>query len=207
MIRNGKCRIARFTQHHVGQLKMQQTPLEFMKSQFPSCEEGELRGQLSRFGLSGIRGHQLRPTMCTVAYAPGIGCRERYWAWAEVGQTIGMSGLLECSVLQRHMYKHVCGWVGGYMWWCRCGCVCVCFGEPEWSSPRASPCLGTVQCTVLQKATFVCMFVPRSEVLVVQRTAGRLGLDYTQARTYTLIPHTCWPSFADYSAAKNPLPT
>jgi ATP-binding cassette subfamily F protein 3 len=58
VIRNGKCRIARFTQHHVGQLKMQQTPLEFMKSQFPSCEEGELRGQLSRFGLSGEKALQ-----------------------------------------------------------------------------------------------------------------------------------------------------
>jgi len=56
--RNGKCRIARFTQHHVGQLNLQQTPLEFMKSCFPSSEDPDLRSQLGRFGLSGEKALQ-----------------------------------------------------------------------------------------------------------------------------------------------------
>ena len=59
VVRNPKIRIGHFAQHHLEHLTPQQTALEFMRSKFPDQEEGQLRGQLSAFGLYGDQ--QLQP--------------------------------------------------------------------------------------------------------------------------------------------------
>lgn len=51
--RNRNLRIARFSQHHVDQLIMDQTPLEYMQSKFGDASPLEIRKHLGRFGLSG----------------------------------------------------------------------------------------------------------------------------------------------------------
>eukprot|EP00755_Sulcionema_specki_P011711 Sspe_Gene.7956::Locus_2698_Transcript_1_1_Confidence_1.000_Length_2304::g.7956::m.7956/K06158/ABCF3; ATP-binding cassette, subfamily F, member 3 len=58
VIRNPKARVARFTQHHVDQLNLQQTPLEFMMTKFPTAEKDKLRAHLGSMGLSGEKALQ-----------------------------------------------------------------------------------------------------------------------------------------------------
>lgn len=53
VIRNGKIRIAKFGQHHIEQLNLQQTALEYMHTKFPAAEIQQLRGHLGSLGLSG----------------------------------------------------------------------------------------------------------------------------------------------------------
>eukprot|EP01012_Entosiphon_sulcatum_P010372 TRINITY_DN1604_c0_g1_i1.p1 TRINITY_DN1604_c0_g1~~TRINITY_DN1604_c0_g1_i1.p1 ORF type:complete len:737 (+),score=215.36 TRINITY_DN1604_c0_g1_i1:293-2212(+) len=58
VIRNGKCRIARFTQHHVDQLQLQKTGLEVLAQNYPQADPQALRAQLGRFGLTGEKATQ-----------------------------------------------------------------------------------------------------------------------------------------------------
>lgn len=51
--KNPKVRIAKFSQHHMDQLKPQQTPLEHMQSHYPGADKQALRAHLGRLGLSG----------------------------------------------------------------------------------------------------------------------------------------------------------
>jgi len=53
VIREGKIRIAKFGQHHIEQLNLQQTALEYMHTKFPTAEIQQLRGHLGSLGLSG----------------------------------------------------------------------------------------------------------------------------------------------------------
>eukprot|EP00833_Pecoramyces_ruminatium_P007827 jgi/Orpsp1_1/1181859/evm.model.c7180000078897.1 len=51
--RNHHLRIARFHQHLVEQLNMEQSPVEYMVSQFPEYKAQEMRQIIGRFGLTG----------------------------------------------------------------------------------------------------------------------------------------------------------
>eukprot|EP00743_Colponemidia_sp_Colp-15_P001951 GILK01002123.1.p1 GENE.GILK01002123.1~~GILK01002123.1.p1 ORF type:complete len:715 (+),score=135.70 GILK01002123.1:47-2146(+) len=51
--RNSRVRISIFTQHHVDQLDLTATPVEFMANCFPGVVEEQLRSHLGSFGLSG----------------------------------------------------------------------------------------------------------------------------------------------------------
>lgn len=51
--RNSKIRVAKFNQHNVDHLNLQQTPLEHMLTRFPNAEKQELRSHLGSLGLSG----------------------------------------------------------------------------------------------------------------------------------------------------------
>merc|ERR1712054_375724 len=53
VIRSGKLKLGRFTQHFVDQLDLNVSPLEYMSKQFPSVPSQELRSVLGSFGLSG----------------------------------------------------------------------------------------------------------------------------------------------------------
>jgi len=50
---NRKIRIARFNQHHIDQLDMRLTPLEYMQTKFPDADPQALRSHLGGLGLSG----------------------------------------------------------------------------------------------------------------------------------------------------------
>uniref|UniRef100_A0A914NMK5 ABC transporter domain-containing protein n=1 Tax=Meloidogyne incognita TaxID=6306 RepID=A0A914NMK5_MELIC len=50
---NRRLRIGYFTQHHVDQLEMDDTPLELLAQRFPGLNEEEYRAAMGRFGLSG----------------------------------------------------------------------------------------------------------------------------------------------------------
>jgi len=58
VFRTRNLRLARFSQHHVDQLNMDQTPLVYLDHKFPlrdkdKCTEQDIRKHLGRFGLSG----------------------------------------------------------------------------------------------------------------------------------------------------------
>ena len=53
MTRNSKIRVAKFSQHHVENLDLQKSALEFMQIKFQDSESQELRSHLGRLGLSG----------------------------------------------------------------------------------------------------------------------------------------------------------
>ncbi|ELR18874.1 ABC transporter, ATPbinding domain containing protein [Acanthamoeba castellanii str. Neff] len=53
IITSRKLRIARFTQHFVDQLTMDQTPVEYLMTRFSGMSEQEARNQLGKFGLTG----------------------------------------------------------------------------------------------------------------------------------------------------------
>ncbi|KAL0477300.1 hypothetical protein AKO1_005406 [Acrasis kona] len=55
---NRKIRIARFSQHHVDHLNLQQTPLEYMASKFPGVDTQLLRSHLGGLGMGGDLGVQ-----------------------------------------------------------------------------------------------------------------------------------------------------
>ncbi len=50
---SGNARVTCFSQHHVDQLNLKQTPLEFMMTLFASTPPQELRRHLGRFGVTG----------------------------------------------------------------------------------------------------------------------------------------------------------
>eukprot|EP01063_Lacrimia_lanifica_P008337 TRINITY_DN153_c0_g2_i1.p1 TRINITY_DN153_c0_g2~~TRINITY_DN153_c0_g2_i1.p1 ORF type:complete len:731 (+),score=350.66 TRINITY_DN153_c0_g2_i1:42-2234(+) len=58
VVRNPKARIARFTQHHMESLNLQQTPMEFMRFKFPTADKDKLRAHLGGMGLSGEKAMQ-----------------------------------------------------------------------------------------------------------------------------------------------------
>jgi ATP-binding cassette subfamily F protein 3 len=51
--RNSKLRAALFTQHHVAQLDMSQSPLDFLTRVFPGNKPEAIRAHLSQFGVTG----------------------------------------------------------------------------------------------------------------------------------------------------------
>lgn len=51
--RNGNCRMATFTQHHMDQLNLQQTPLEYLMEIFPKNHPQIIRRHLGKFGVVG----------------------------------------------------------------------------------------------------------------------------------------------------------
>eukprot|EP00163_Fabomonas_tropica_P012724 TRINITY_DN2407_c0_g1_i1.p1 TRINITY_DN2407_c0_g1~~TRINITY_DN2407_c0_g1_i1.p1 ORF type:complete len:295 (-),score=68.18 TRINITY_DN2407_c0_g1_i1:7-765(-) len=50
---NGKCKIARFSQHHIDTLNMKHSPLEFLKSQYPDEPVQNIRKHLGSMGVIG----------------------------------------------------------------------------------------------------------------------------------------------------------
>eukprot|EP01080_Neovahlkampfia_damariscottae_P000492 gene492-8006_t len=50
--RNSKVRIAKFSQHHVDHLNLQQTPLEYMCTKFPDAGTQQMRSHLGKLGLT-----------------------------------------------------------------------------------------------------------------------------------------------------------
>lgn len=58
VIRNPKLRIAYFTQHHVNQLDMDATPVDFLLRSFPGSKPDAARAHLGSFGLGGDLGLQ-----------------------------------------------------------------------------------------------------------------------------------------------------
>ena len=50
---NRRLNIGYFTQHHVDQLEMDQSPLELVAERFPGKNQEDYRAALGRFGLSG----------------------------------------------------------------------------------------------------------------------------------------------------------
>lgn len=50
---HNKLRLARFNQHFVDQVDLSQTPLEYMRSEYPEVPMEEMRSWLGRFGVSG----------------------------------------------------------------------------------------------------------------------------------------------------------
>jgi ATP-binding cassette, subfamily F, member 3 len=51
--RNSKVKVAKFSQHHVDHLNLQQTPLEYMCTKFPDANTQQMRGHLGKLGLTG----------------------------------------------------------------------------------------------------------------------------------------------------------
>eukprot|EP01006_Ploeotia_vitrea_P062875 TRINITY_DN84557_c0_g1_i1.p1 TRINITY_DN84557_c0_g1~~TRINITY_DN84557_c0_g1_i1.p1 ORF type:complete len:728 (+),score=117.92 TRINITY_DN84557_c0_g1_i1:30-2186(+) len=58
IVKNGKCRIARFTQHHVDTLTLQGTAIEEMQKRFPKADPAQLRSHLGSMGLGGEKALQ-----------------------------------------------------------------------------------------------------------------------------------------------------
>jgi ATP-binding cassette subfamily F protein 3 len=54
IFRHGRLRIALFSQHHVDQLELGMSSVQFLASQFPGRTEEEYRRVLGRFGLTGM---------------------------------------------------------------------------------------------------------------------------------------------------------
>lgn len=61
--RNGKIKVAHFTQHHVDQLDLTLTPLEHMAKEFPLLKELEIRAHLGSFGIKGKLASQVMGTL------------------------------------------------------------------------------------------------------------------------------------------------
>ena len=57
--KNPKAKIARFTQHHVDQLDLKKTPLQWFQELYPTAKVQDLRKHLGKMGLSGTL--QLQP--------------------------------------------------------------------------------------------------------------------------------------------------
>lgn len=55
---NSRCRIAYFTQHHVDQLDLTMTSVQFLQQKFPGKTEQEYRSHLGQFGITGLTGLQ-----------------------------------------------------------------------------------------------------------------------------------------------------
>ncbi|GAA5807282.1 hypothetical protein MFLAVUS_000639 [Mucor flavus] len=61
--RNGRLRIAYFTQHHIDQLDLTKNAVGFMADQFPGKSEEEYRRHLGSFGITGMVGLQIMKTL------------------------------------------------------------------------------------------------------------------------------------------------
>ncbi|KAI8644847.1 P-loop containing nucleoside triphosphate hydrolase protein [Parasitella parasitica] len=61
--RNGRLRIAYFTQHHIDQLDLTKHAVGFMADQFPGKTEEEYRRHLGSFGITGMVGLQVMKTL------------------------------------------------------------------------------------------------------------------------------------------------
>jgi ATP-binding cassette subfamily F protein 3 len=55
---NNRCRIAYFTQHHIDQLDVTQSPVGFLQTKFPGKVEQDYRSHLGSFGITGLTGLQ-----------------------------------------------------------------------------------------------------------------------------------------------------
>jgi len=53
IFRNQRIRIAKFSQHHVDQMPLEKTPIEFLQSDYPGKDLQVYRDMLGRYGLSG----------------------------------------------------------------------------------------------------------------------------------------------------------
>jgi len=53
IFRNSRLRIAKFSQHHVDQMPLDKTPLEFLQSDYPGRDAQAYRDMLGRYGISG----------------------------------------------------------------------------------------------------------------------------------------------------------
>lgn len=56
--RNGKLRVGFFTQHHIDQLDLSMSSVEFLAHRFPGKSEQEYRSHLGAFGITGMTGLQ-----------------------------------------------------------------------------------------------------------------------------------------------------
>lgn len=61
--RNGRLRIAYFTQHHIDQLDLSKSAVAFMADKFPGKTEEEYRRYLGSFGITGMVGLQVMKTL------------------------------------------------------------------------------------------------------------------------------------------------
>ncbi|KAI8981056.1 P-loop containing nucleoside triphosphate hydrolase protein [Pilobolus umbonatus] len=61
--RNGRLRIAYFTQHHIDQLDLTKNAVAFMADKFPGKTEEEYRRYLGSFGITGMVGLQVMKTL------------------------------------------------------------------------------------------------------------------------------------------------
>lgn len=61
--RNGRLRIAYFTQHHIDQLDLTKSSVAFMAEKFPGKSEEEYRRHLGSFGITGMVGLQVMKTL------------------------------------------------------------------------------------------------------------------------------------------------
>lgn len=61
--RNGRLRIAYFTQHHIDQLDLTKSAVAFMAEKFPGKSEEEYRRHLGSFGITGMVGLQVMKTL------------------------------------------------------------------------------------------------------------------------------------------------
>ncbi|KAI7871324.1 P-loop containing nucleoside triphosphate hydrolase protein, partial [Spinellus fusiger] len=61
--RNGRLRIAYFTQHHIDQLDLTRSAVGFMADKFPGKTEEEYRRHLGAFGITGMVGLQIMKTL------------------------------------------------------------------------------------------------------------------------------------------------
>lgn len=55
---NSRCRVAYFTQHHVDQLDLTMTSVQFLQKMYPGKTEQEYRSHLGQFGITGLTGLQ-----------------------------------------------------------------------------------------------------------------------------------------------------
>jgi len=56
--RNGRLRVAYFTQHHIDSLDVTQSAVAFLQTKFPGQTEQEYRSHLGSFGITGLTGLQ-----------------------------------------------------------------------------------------------------------------------------------------------------
>jgi len=63
MTRNGRLRVAYFSQHHVDTLTPTVSPVAFLASKFPGKSEQEYRQHLGSFGITGLTGMQVIATL------------------------------------------------------------------------------------------------------------------------------------------------
>lgn len=55
---NSRCRVGYFTQHHMDQLDLNVSSVQFMQGKFPGRTEQEYRSHLGQFGITGLTGLQ-----------------------------------------------------------------------------------------------------------------------------------------------------
>jgi len=63
LISNPRLRIGKFSQHHVDQMPLDKTPIEFLQQEFPGRDVQEYRSTLGRYGVSGDMVFQKNDTL------------------------------------------------------------------------------------------------------------------------------------------------